>query len=314
MQRQKFYLFTRSGIWYVSYRDGGRIRWKSTRARLKTDALRALSDFEKLRSKSKPPLTFNEFTKQYFTMQAAAIRPGTAERSRFAFSSFAHVCVDTLLSEYSLADVERFKATRLKTSKPTTVNIEFRVLWAAFNLAVKWGILASSSFSLSSQVKMAERLPVYVTREEFVKITEATKEMMLRDVWLFAFLTGCRLSEILNLGWKNVDLERCQVLVTSDESFQTKTGRSRVVPMNEAVYSMLLRRSYDNTEYVFHRRGYKLPKNSVTHKFKAAVREAKLSEEIHFHISIPCGIHSQRSSPRPACRFSPSQSCSDIHL
>ena len=283
MQRQKFYLFKRSGIWYIGYRDGGRVRWKSTHARLKTDALEAVTEFEKLRAQEKPCVTLGEFRREFLLLQGGNLRMKTREVYESAFRDFKSICGDKFLPAYTLDDVENFKATRLRTCKPTSVNIRFRALRAAFNLAVKWGLLASSPFSLSSQVKIAERLPVYVTREDFVKITEATKEMMLRDVWLFAFLTGCRLSEILNLKWKNVDLERRQVLVTSDESFQTKTGRSRVVPANETVYSMLLRRSYDNTEYVFHRRGYKLPKDFVTHKFKAAVREAQLSEEIHFH-------------------------------
>lgn len=49
------------------------------------------------------------------------------------------------------------KARSWQPRSPTTVNIQFRVLRSAFNLAIKWGQLADNPFNKSSQVKAPEQ-------------------------------------------------------------------------------------------------------------------------------------------------------------
>jgi integrase len=165
------------------------------------------------------------------------------------------------------------------------VNIEFRTLRAAFNLAVKWQLLTENPFTKSSQVKTPEQLPSHLSKEDFRRLLTSVKEPVLREVFLFAALTGLRLGEILNLKWNDIDLQRRQIAIVSNESFSTKTGKYRIVPMNGLIYELLSQKSAtaNFTTYVFHRNGYQLQSSYVSHKFKRYVRSLGLNDAIHFH-------------------------------
>jgi hypothetical protein len=81
-------------------------------------------------------ILFPDFVKELVTLQSSAIRKSTLERIYLrAFKMFETLCGNKLLESYTLRDVELFKSRRLEPCAPTTVNIGFRTLRAAFNLA-----------------------------------------------------------------------------------------------------------------------------------------------------------------------------------
>jgi len=287
MPSTKFYLYKRSnGYWYIGYFDEGRKRWKSSGQKLKNEALKVLSEFEQHLKKRVPLVLFSEFVKQFQTVQANSIRQSTLERIYLpAFKSFLAVCGDKALTAYNLRDVEAFKRTRLETCSPTTVNIAFRTLRAAFNCAIKWQLLSENPFAKSSTVRVPEQPPTYLTKQEFKRLFDSVEEPTLKDLFLFAVLTGMRQAEILNLRWGDIDLERKVIVVANSGRFLTKTGKSRAVPMSEAVYDLLWRRKVTASvsPFVFHRKGIQLLPNYVQYKFKKYIRGLGLNESIRFH-------------------------------
>ncbi len=144
-----------------------------------------------------------------------------------------------------------------------------------------------------------EQLPTYLTREDFQKLMNAIRQptdIVLKDIFLFAALTGLRLGEIINLRWQAVDLQRKLITVENSGTFQTKSGKVRVLPMGADVYRMFIRRSTLQPAlqggYVFNKNGYKLNESYVSHKFKKYVRELGPNEALHFHsldIRMQCG-------------------------
>jgi integrase len=144
-------------------------------------------------------------------------------------------------------------------------------------------LLKDNPFLNSSQVKVAEQLPAYMTKDEFKELIKAVNEPVLKDVFLSAACTGLRLGEILNLKWKDVDLERKQIAIVNSETFKTKSGKCRIIPMNDLVYDMLFRRSYIVNEFVFHKNGYQLQVSYVSHKFKKYINDLNFNDKIHFH-------------------------------
>jgi integrase len=288
----KLYLYKRSnGFYYIGYFYEGLKRWKSTGKQTKFEALKILQNFEQHLQKKQTSISFEQFIEQFKTLQAHSFRVGTLSLYEHAFNSFKAIIGNKLLSQYTLRDVETFKSKRLETYKsetktitPTTVNIEFRTLRAAFNLAIKWQLLKENPFTKSSQVKAVEQLPTYLTREDFQKVLAATVEQVLKDIFLFAALSGLRLGEIINLQWQAVDLQRKLITVENSGTFQTKSGKVRVLPMGEDVYRMLLRRStLSSGGYVFNKKGYQLLPDFVSKKFKSYVRACGLNEALHFH-------------------------------
>lgn len=279
-------LFKRSnGYWYILYEEEGRTKWKSTGKRLKQEALSVLSDFKEHLQHRIPAVLFTEFVSQFKSLQANTLRQTTLQRIYSpAFNNFLAIGGNKGLTAYSLKDVEHFKAERQKTCSPVTVNIDFRALRAAFNLAIKWRLLNDNPFSHSSQVKQPETVPSHLTKQDFQKILAEVREPVLRDIYLFAVLTGMRQGEILKLSWSNVDFEHKLIQVASSGRFLTKTGKVRSIPMSDAVFELLSRRSLTSTgQYVFHKDGFPVTASYVCHKFKKYVRKLGLSEGFRFH-------------------------------
>jgi integrase len=112
------------------------------------------------------------------------------------------------------------------------------------------------------------------------------KEPVLRDIYLFASLTGMRISEILDLTWDKVDFEKRQIVVSNSATFTTKTGKVRVLPMHDKVLSLLSEKKArkSTSTRVFHNSsGFPLLMNHVSKRFKDYVRLAGLSDKLHFH-------------------------------
>ena len=134
-------------------------------------------------------------------------------------------------------------------------------------------------------MKIPERPPIHFSSEEFSKFLGNVAKPFLKDLFLFAALTGLRQGEMLALRWVDVDLERRLIYVVNSDTFFTKSGKSRIVPMSDAVLDMLTRKSVTQqfSQFVFHRDGSVLTQSYVDHKFKKYVRQSGLREELKFH-------------------------------
>jgi integrase len=262
------------------------MRWKSTKKKTKAEALKVVSEFQTLIKQETHKITFLDFQKHFLSIQSNHIRQSTINRICLpAFLAFVNICGNKVLTEYSLKDVETFKHKRLETCTPTTVNIAFRTLRSAFNFAIKWQFITENPFDKSSQIKAPEQSPTYLTREEFKKLLEVVQEVELKEIFTFAALTGMRQGEIINLQWNNIDFQNRQINIKNTDDYTTKTGKQRIVPMNELLINMLTRKQLTQnfSPFVFHMRGRQLAGFYVSHKFKEYIRLLKFNDKIHFH-------------------------------
>jgi len=287
MPAEKLYLFKKAnGYYYVQFELDGQRRQKSTREKTKTEALKFLTDFRENVKKRHTRLLLSEFIQQFCKLRAPALRQTTLKRIYLpAFKSFQSVCGDRYLSAYTLRDVETFKAERHQTCASTTVNIQFRTLRAAFGKALEWGYLVENPFSKSRPLSVPQQPPAYLRKEEFQRLINIVEVPVLRDLFIFAALTGLRQGEILNLEWSHVDLDQRLIYVANTEWFVTKSGKCRIVPMSDAVFSLLERRKISESfcRHVFHSRGAQLKQSYVEHRFKYYVRKLALNERVKFH-------------------------------
>ena len=112
-----------------------------------------------------------------------------------------------------------------------------------------------------------------------------TRSNTLQKLFSFAYYTGCRLGEIVNLRWKHIDLNRKQLTV-GDDDLHTKNKRTRTIPICEFLYSKLGKPGFldDSDRYVFAKsNGFPFNRDYVSRTFKKIVRKASLSEKVHFH-------------------------------
>lgn len=179
---------------------------------------------------------------------------------------------------------DKYLSARLKEISPVTVNIELRALRSAISKAFRWKVIKHHPFALLPLCRVPERFPEYFTKEEFTNYYNTIKDDWYKEVILFAVLTGMRRSEITNLQWKNLDLEKNIIQIVSNQSFRTKAGRKRIVPIHETLIPML-KSKYNNNpdQYVFMFENRKVAENYATHKFADVLMESGIMKNLCFH-------------------------------
>jgi len=282
----KFYVFKRSnGFYYILFEEGGRRRWKSTGANRKADALKALSSFRDLLKKKPPSVTLDKFVQEFLEFARTNYSPATVEIYHRSLTGLMEIAQGTLVGTLTAQHLDRYKTKRITEVSPVSVNMELRSLRSAMNVALRWRLIEANPFSRMQSVRVPETQPAYLTKQDFQKLIDLVRERWLKEIIVFAALTGMRRGEILNLRWEDIDLSRKIIRVQSNANFRTKQGGRRVVPMSDVVYNLLSSKfSRTDSEYVFTLNSRKVMDDWVSRKFKRYVKKAKLRDaSLHFH-------------------------------
>ena len=291
---ERLSLFKRSGTYYLLYYLGDKRRWKSTGVRTRPEALKRLTEFRELLHKRAHRVTLSKFIQDFLLYGESNYRPGTVALYRHTLNRFKDIAGDVSLTEITAEHFDKYKARRLrdktevkKHPKPrsvVSVNVELGTLKAAFSAARRWGLITQNPFVECSLCPVPERAPTFFTPKDFEKLVNALPERWLREVIIFAVLTGMRRGEILNLQWNQVNLTNRLVTIESSPTFKTKAGKRRSVPLNEsAVYLLEGRRNLSPSESVFTLEGKQIKEDWLTHKFKKRIRKLGLDGRLHFH-------------------------------
>lgn len=142
------------------------------------------------------------------------------------------------VSELSRSEVTRMHQA-IGAKAPGAANRVLALVSKMMNLAEKWGLRESGSNPCRHVTKFKEKnIERYVTPTEYTRLaqvfTESEASGKLPTVGAVAFrllmMTGCRLGEVLGLQWRDVDLERGELILRD-----SKTGGRRVPLGKEAV-------------------------------------------------------------------------------
>ncbi len=288
----QFYLFKskNSPFYQIAYWKNGKQTSKSTKAKMKTDALKFLTEFkERINHKKIIPKTLYEFEKEFLLWCSNTYSQNYINRAvKLSFRKLKEfIGKDILLSEISVNLADKFFSSTFSRSEHSA-RLYLRTLKSAINTAIRWGIVENNVFSKIKAPKPFKTFPVYITEIDLDKICLATKDILLRNLFRVAFHSGMRLGEILSLQWKDVDMIGKTITLSNSDSFKTKNKRDRLIPINQSLIelfsSMKKNWNRNNDDFIFSRvKGVKLNGDYVSKKFKKAVRAAGLSDKIHFH-------------------------------
>ncbi len=126
---------------------------------------------------------------------------------------------------------------------------------AAFNKAVEWGYISENPFLKVRLPKEQKNQPKYLSEIELKGILSKIEFSDVKGISALSFYTGCRLREVVNLKWKNVNLNE-KSLIVGDEDSQTKGRQQRIIPLcDEAVniFQWRLGKVVELDGYVFHK-------------------------------------------------------------
>jgi len=271
-----------SGIYYGVYSYKGKRVWRSTRARTHEEAIHIVNRIG-IKYESWKNLTILQLQANLLDVLEGTLAPGTLQIYKNALKMFAEVLDDLYLMSITPYHIEKFKSARLKQVSPQMVSIEFRTLKAAFSRAVKFGMIETNPFKDVRDVKIPEKEPRILSKEEFEHLTRVIGDQPLKYILIVAVYTMMRAGELIHLRWSDIDIERGFIHLKNQEGFTLKGRRGRSIPLNQSAIDAL-RRLQNDSVYVCEREiTFRRPVASLSRRFKMYARRAGLPEEIHLH-------------------------------
>lgn len=201
--------------------------------------------------------------------------PGSAENIAEIKTSYSEEIFNYLLEN---------EITNGKKWEPKTVNGLRTILIQLFGYAIKHGYLTSNvAKDTKTYQVIKQNIVEYFTKEELDKIWKELDEHWVEPL-KFIVHTGLRKGEWINLKWNNVQLDgdNPSIAIVSSGSWKTKTGESRVVPLNKTALEIIKNQKGKNKEYVFTSKfASKIHPDKPYHSLKTPLKNLGLKGNVH---------------------------------
>lgn len=278
-------LFKRNGkIYYIKYVDGdGKDIRVSTGKKKKSEALQVLFDLKSnLKRKENSPVYFTQCKDEYLEYCNLNFSNNYYNIMSFTFKEYTRINNEPDIRNIKRKTISAFISSKMKT--PFQAHQHFRNLRTFFNWAIDNEYIDQSPMWRMKAPKLPEKKPKWITGKELEEIISHEVNSSLQDIYRILFYTGMRANELLSLEWNNIDLNERIIFIRNSDSFKTKTGKERAIPLSEKVYQIIYRQPSRFTErLLFTKKQRKLNVDFVSKNFKKSLRKTNLDNSIHLH-------------------------------
>ncbi len=265
------------GPWYIDYVDTEGKRHREVGGQTKRDAEAVLASVKEEIKQGKyvqkhGQKLFENFAEDYISYSKANKK--SWERDVYIMRILVPFFKGKALKDISPRMVESYKSLRKKSVAESTITRELACLKHMFTIAIQWGETASNPVK-KVRLYQSHLQPMRILSfNEEVELMNASNDN-LKPIILTALETGMRKSEILNLKWKQANLQEKNITVED-----TKNKEFRIIPI-----SSILLKAFEglksNGEYVFAKDdGSKIL--SFRTAFKKAIKRAGIPH-LRFH-------------------------------
>jgi integrase len=267
--------------WYIDYYVKG-VRKRKKIGPSKQVAELALKDVELKIARGEylgiyedKKITLGQFAEDYLAYAQANKAPMSVRRDLISLVPLTTAFPD-YLSAITTKAIEDYKARRLATVKPATVNKELALLKHMFTKGIEWGYVKQNPVKPVKLLKEPPGRLRYLSPEELTDLLDACASH-LKPIVLIAVHTGMRRREILSLRWTDIDLRKRTITLT-----KTKNNERRMIPINDQVAGVLraLPRHLESPFVFCDREGR--PYDRVDNGFRRACTRAGI-RDIRFH-------------------------------
>jgi integrase len=306
--------------WAIRFRAYGKRRYVAlgttedgwSRARAEAELRHVLADVERgIWKPHKPePIeapaavpTFHEFSSDWLAGRHGEIRPRTVADYEWAFSyHLLPFFKGHLLTEITVAEVDRYKAAKLRAGKlgAAQINKTLKLLAMVMDMAIEYELVdrANPARGRRRRVKAPKPKRTWVEPEQLMALIESA-DAYCRPIVATLAGAGLRVGEALALNWRDVNLATGTLTVGEAK---TAAGTYREVDLPggliEALseWKALRRRSGEGDPVFVTRTGSRQTVTNVDHRLKGAIKAANLRlEELEIErISDRVSPHSLR--------------------
>lgn len=251
---------------------------KHQEALIKTDLMKGV-----VKSSHEQMVTFKVWGETYLNLEDVKRLRSYKDRVEIVRNQLIPFFGGMVMTEMKPVDVESFRAQRKKRDGTVpclqTINNDHIVLKHCLNLAIRRGLIVTNPASAVPLPDPHNERDRVLSQAEWERLYEVAKPH-LKPILLLAYQLGQRFSEIVNLTWDRVDLQRGFITL---RAVDTKTKKPRRVPLTPAVKAMLqdlakVRRL--TTAHVFLYEGK--PVKGIKRTFKTALKDAGI-QDFRFH-------------------------------
>jgi integrase/recombinase XerD len=283
------------GYYYLYYIDEltGKRKKISTKTKLKAEANQFLKLFnpDKKEQKKQPLIYLGQFQAEVMKYVINNLTKSSIHIYCSVFKNMVKVLGDKPIKHITFNDIELYKSERVKDVSKTSVNIELRTMKAAFNYALKSHYIADNPLRQVKPYSIPQKERLSFNKEEIDLVLSTITNKNIRNIVIFGLLTGCRLGEILNVQWKDINLIERILVIRNKPTFKTKSGKIREIPISDTLLKHLSNNSqqlniiklYEAEDYLFNKNGARYNKDYITRSFKRYLRIAGMDERYHFH-------------------------------
>jgi len=222
-------------------RNGEQFR-RSTETKDKKLAIRI---FDKLKGEiaegkwfERPPgdgYKFQDLMDKYMTEYSAVNKAASShKRDKSIVIQLKSYFGNHYLTDIVPAMISDYKVKRRADGvSPRTINYELITMSHAFNMAMReWGLASDNPARKVSKERVSNNIERWLTLEEERRLLKESPPW-LQDIIVFAIHTGLRQSEILDLKWSQVDIERRTVTIIEQKNRCIDT-----LPLNETAMTI----------------------------------------------------------------------------
>lgn len=210
--------------------------------------------------------------------------PNTLRSYNFAVRNMIRILGDVDIKKLNMRSIETFKSKRLTEVAARSVNMDFRSLKAIFTRIVNMEELKKNPFAKSKQLHVPENKPLYISQENIALILQSIDDQYFRTIILFAYLTGCRLAEILHVEWSDIDLSNGVLMIRNKKDFTVKSKKERGIPLHTLLIDGLTNFTRRSETLLFsdlNGKGFR--SQYISKKFKKVIRKLNIDDAVHFH-------------------------------
>jgi integrase len=199
-------------------------------------------------------VTFRQFAEDWKAKRGAElVRPKDNDYRLEKINAFvvpgaeAGAFGDKPLSSITTDDIDAFRAARKAEGlSAVTVNHDLKLLRKMLNWGIRRGYLQRTPFKVGTESAIALEREIprdwrFENEADEQKLLDAANPH-LRAVLIALLDTAARLGEILSLQWKDVNLDRRELVIRAEKS-KTRTGR--IVPISGRLLATLEMRKLD---------------------------------------------------------------------
>lgn len=186
--------------------------------------------------------------------------------------------------------IEKYVKT-LEELAPSTVSHNISSIKSFYNYYLKIGKIDTNPSDAINQPKLGRHLPTYLTEDEIDSLLDIKIETPFdarnKAILELMYATGLRISEVVNLEFKNIDFEDCIVRVMG------KGSKERIVPINSIALDALDNyiKNYredllknDVNNYLFlNNHGKQMTRQGVFKMLKSEVEKKNIKKDVSPH-------------------------------